>query len=377
MIIKSIKSALTIAAIALFATGCVSTKTVSIDQSASAKFTNKKLSITERHTPDFSAFTAGKALFGAIGAAATISAGNSIVRENNVQDPANYIAATLLNDLSARYEMIKIENSAKKLASEKHTEILRQHNGSDYVLDVRTINWSFTYFPSDWNNYRVIYSAKLRLLEAASNSVIAEGFCSRVPEKDENAPSKDELLADDAFVLKAELRLGANQCINEFREKVFSLPTSALAKLEAPQAANKAEQAQEIKNTTEGTFANNSNTIAVESGHPQLHAALKSGSSAEMRRSAIEIGQNNIYSDEAIFLTSVRLLEEANLNKTMTKKDKLLVDGLSWVSLNLGHSKDERARPALIAIGANETLPRKLRNHALHALKIMDGIVKK
>ena len=61
---------------------------------------------------------------------------------------------------------------------------------------VRTVNWSFAYFPTDWNSYRVIYSAKLRLTDTRNRKVLAEGFCARIPEKSDSAPGYEELLAD-------------------------------------------------------------------------------------------------------------------------------------------------------------------------------------
>ncbi len=78
---------------------------------------------------------------------------------------------------------------------------------------MQTINWSFGYFPTDWNSYRVMYSAKAQLLERSTGKVVAEGFCSRVPEATEDAPSHETLLADNAAVLKRELNLAADECI--------------------------------------------------------------------------------------------------------------------------------------------------------------------
>ena len=61
---------------------------------------------------------------------------------------------------------------------------------------------SYYDFPTDWNNYRVIYSAKLRVVDTRSQTAVAEGFCSSIPEQDENSPTYDELMADRAARLK-------------------------------------------------------------------------------------------------------------------------------------------------------------------------------
>ncbi|MET4693035.1 hypothetical protein [Endozoicomonas lisbonensis] len=97
------------------------------------------------------------------------------------------------------------------------------YNNSDYILDIQKVNWSFVYFPTDWNNYRVIYTSKLRLIDSRRSKVIAEGFCSRIPVESDSAPSYDELLKNKAEGLKKELELAARYCIQEFKTNVFEI----------------------------------------------------------------------------------------------------------------------------------------------------------
>jgi hypothetical protein len=185
--------------------GCVSTKIVPLQQARMASLQGKTLAVAKHEKPSFTAGTAGKAAFGMIGAAAMIAKGNSIVQENHVEDPAVYIAKELAGDLSTAHSMT----------------LVPAEGGADILLDVRTVNWSFIYFPTDWNSYRVIYSTKLKLTEAKSGKVLAEGFCARIPEKSDGAPGYEELMADQAARLKQELKAGADQCIGEFRSKVL------------------------------------------------------------------------------------------------------------------------------------------------------------
>ena len=69
--------------------GCVSTKIVPLQQARMASLQGKTLTVAKREKPSFGAMTAGKAAFGMIGAAAMIAKGNSIVQENNIEDPAS------------------------------------------------------------------------------------------------------------------------------------------------------------------------------------------------------------------------------------------------------------------------------------------------
>ena len=186
-------------------TGCVSTKMVPLPQARMANLQGKTLTILKREKPSFTAGTAGKATFGAIGAIAMTVKGNSIVRENDIEDPAYYIAEQLAGDLVNAHSMT----------------VGAAGESADVLLDVQTVNWGFVYFPTDWNSYRVIYGAKLRLMDNRSRKVLAEGFCGRNPEKSDSAPGYEELTVNRAARLKQELMAGADHCIAEFRSKVL------------------------------------------------------------------------------------------------------------------------------------------------------------
>lgn len=202
-------------------TGCVSTKVVPIQQERMANLQGSTITVTTREKPSFGATTAGKASFGLLGAAAMISAGNEIVKKNAVEDPAVAIATELASGFASANAMTVVPTEGVLAKSTNPAELARQYSKADLVLDVQTVNWGFAYFPTDWNNYRVIYSAKARLIDTRTRKVLAEGFCSRVPEKTDDAPSHEELLANQAARLKQELEAAAQHCVSEFRSKVL------------------------------------------------------------------------------------------------------------------------------------------------------------
>jgi hypothetical protein len=230
----------------LFFLGCVSTKNIPVADSDIDDLSNHTITVPNREIPDFAAMTADKAaagaVFGVIGAigsaSAMISEGNRIIRDNEVEDPANYISEQLVSALSDKYQMTPIDTDTTELESEDVKDISRIFKDADYVLDVRTINWSFGYFPSDWNNYRVIYSSKLRFIDTKKNIAIAEGFCARIPEQDELAPSYDELLMNNAERLKGELKISADYCIDYFKNNILGLqePIQVAGNTNKPQA---------------------------------------------------------------------------------------------------------------------------------------------
>lgn len=201
--------------------GCVSTKNVKADVAALRSSAPATVTVTTRQRPDFAAMTAGKAMFGLAGGLAMVAAGNAIVEENGVEDPANYMAAELAQSLSASLGAQVVDNGGGIAGTAAPAELAKLYPNADLLLDVQTVNWSFVYFPADWNSYRVIYSAKLRLIDTRTGALRAEGFCARVPDKTENAPSREQLLADQAARLKSELRAAADHCISQFRTDVL------------------------------------------------------------------------------------------------------------------------------------------------------------
>lgn len=208
----------------LVLTGCVSTRSIPLQRERIATLKGGTITLTKREKPPFSATTAGKAMFGAIGAVAMIVHGNKIVEENAIEDPAGYIATALAGELASANAMTVVPTEGVLARGRNPAELARQYSGADLLLDVQTVNWTFVYFLPDLTRYRVVYSAKLRLIDTKTGKGVAEGFCARVPEKSDDAPSYDELLADQAARLKQELATAADHCISDFRAKVFLLP---------------------------------------------------------------------------------------------------------------------------------------------------------
>jgi hypothetical protein len=215
-------SRLLVVVAAVMTAGCVSVEQIPMNASSADAIKDKEIALSERAKPEFVAMTSTNGLFGPIGAAASVSGGNELVKKHGIEDPALYIAHTLAADLQSRYNA-RLSPKAVPIASDDIAEAVENANGADLVLDVRTLNWSFVYSPISWGKYRVIYSARLRLVDAKSARVVAEGGCRRVPEHTAQAPTYDKLVANSAERLKQELKTAADFCISEFKAKTLAL----------------------------------------------------------------------------------------------------------------------------------------------------------
>ncbi len=199
--------------------GCA-TKTVLLTPSIGSAYRGKSITYTVREVPDFSAMTAGKGMFGAIGSVAMVSKGNKIIQKNEVPDPAIAIATSLVNDLATKYELT-VKRPNKKTESKNAEEIAFNYRDSDLVLDVQTFNWGFVYLPLDWNNYRILYICKLKLIDTKKQTVIASGKFQYDSYESGVYPSYDQLMNNKAEGLKRELKKAEKECITDFRERIF------------------------------------------------------------------------------------------------------------------------------------------------------------
>jgi hypothetical protein len=208
--------------------GCVSIEHKPLASSGLEALRGREATIGVRDKPDFSAFTPGKAAFGLIGAAAMIEAGNRIVRANNVEDPARVMARTLVAELGERHG-VTLAPETVRIGSDDVPAIAKSYPKADLLLDVRTINWNYAYYPTAWGRYRVMYSARVRLIDIKRATVLAEGACSRVPDDAAKAPTEEELLANNAERLKAEIFASAHACLQQVRNAAFALAGPAPA----------------------------------------------------------------------------------------------------------------------------------------------------
>ena len=149
--------------------------------------------------------------------------GNSIIANNNVTDPADAIAIGLAKVLEEAHGS-KLVMPPATVNTDDAAQISANVNGAArFVIDAQTISWGLSFFPTDWGHYRVIYAAKARLIDVQTKTVIAEGSCKRIPENNMNAPTYDELLANEASLLKKELAAAASECVKTLKAEMLSL----------------------------------------------------------------------------------------------------------------------------------------------------------
>ena len=199
--------------------GCVSAPTKPI--ASSANLQGKRVVLSEYAKPDFAAMTPGKAVFGMFGAVAMIHAGNEIVKNDGIQDPAIDISHQLAEELVKRDADTILSSPAVVAANDNPAILVKTYPGADLIIDVKTIQWMYAYYPSKWQKYHVNYAARVRLLDGSTGALVAQQLCKIDPTDPSNPPSGDALTADQGALLKQLLKEAGNTCVKNFELQVL------------------------------------------------------------------------------------------------------------------------------------------------------------
>jgi len=199
-------------------TGCISVKTDPLEAHEETGLLQSSVAVAHYdEQPDFTAQTAANVQFGLLGLASAIESGNNMIDENNIQDPAITIASRLAEEIQSNYHVTLADQPVVISPDTKPRDFSTHFSQVDYVIDVKTLGWGSIYYPSDWDNYRVIYQAHARLVETNSGDVVAEVLCAFLPEYEDTelAPSYEDLEAGEA--LQTELNRSVDLCVEHIR----------------------------------------------------------------------------------------------------------------------------------------------------------------
>ncbi len=170
---------------------------------------------------DFVAVTPTKAMFGAIGAVAMVHSGNQIIEENAVPDPALDIVRQLAPLYVERLKTAQARIAKAWKGSDDIPELVQSVKSKGAILDVKTMGWNIGYFPTNWTHYRITYVARARLIDATSGTLIGQAPCTYVSDDESTAPTYDELMADQAALLKSKLATAATSCSSVISEALL------------------------------------------------------------------------------------------------------------------------------------------------------------
>ena len=196
--------------------GCAMTQPISPADNAALR--GKKVVLTTSKMEPFSTVTVANSMVGAhilaqgIGEIIAAREGTQIIVTNNVKDPAIQISEGLAKSMQAKYRT-PITPQKYEVPSKENFALIRKI--ADYELFVRTREWGVRHYES------VFYSAHALLTDTKTNAIVARSVCTisgRVPS---SKPSYDELVANQAAILKNVLHQIGEECTKRLQKDMF------------------------------------------------------------------------------------------------------------------------------------------------------------
>ena len=132
--------------------------------------------------------------------------GRKVIAQFKLRDPAPAIAEALGRETCPLLDCTMIVHAVENEA---------------LTLSVRTTNWSVSHLSFAWNRYRIAYKIDARILDAANDRVLASGefvYNERYDDAD-RAPLLEDLLRDDAALLKSKFREVEPLAVAELKEE--------------------------------------------------------------------------------------------------------------------------------------------------------------
>lgn len=209
--------------------GCASVPTQSVSNQSMVAWKGKTVAFTSRPRPSMVMMTAGKAAFGLIGVAAGVSAGNALVKQDNIPDPAPLVAHDLLQIAEQQYGVVPASSPPAAVDTRDTAELAKAGSGADLLFDVESLGQGINYFATDWSHYWLMSGLILRVIDVHSGTVVGQAVCRQNSQHQPNPPSKDQLLANGGQVLKSMITAQSEACRDLFAAQVL--------KVNAPQAA--------------------------------------------------------------------------------------------------------------------------------------------
>ncbi len=167
------------------------------------------------YEPDpFLPTTSAKGAFAVLGVAAAVAEGKTLIKEKGLSDPAVAIKQELASNLAQRYHFSDVTFVPDTQTYESDPKAVSTMAGNQgVVLDLRTFGRGTQYYPFK-PQYKVNYFAQARLISASEGRLISTERCVINHPYSETAPTYDQLMANNAALLKQKRAEAKAECVH-------------------------------------------------------------------------------------------------------------------------------------------------------------------
>lgn len=153
-----------------------------------------------------------------------IEAGKKVARASELVDPSIAVGEGLARDFCAMLACSEVRIVEQRVP--RHINSARELRdlvpADAYAIVVRTNAWGFDHLASHWKRYRTFYRASVVVVDMASGRRLARRQLSYLEKFEDrhDAPTRDELLADDGTLLNRKLKETEGHAIVEFSQSL-------------------------------------------------------------------------------------------------------------------------------------------------------------
>jgi hypothetical protein len=165
------------------------------------------------------------------GAAAVVAAGmlgRDVFVEHRLVDPARRIGDAVGTSFARRHGIpvgAIVEHPTTTTGRDYEAPRRPVRPAADLMLEIATTSWGF-HIPF-LGTAVVFYGVKAKLIDARNDRVLAEGVCGNKARREAQLAAKvsfEQLLDDDAAIVKRELALAEAACISDLTTKLLLVP---------------------------------------------------------------------------------------------------------------------------------------------------------
>jgi hypothetical protein len=175
--------------------------------------------VSRKDPPGFIAMQPTQAMFGMLGALAAIAESQQLVKELDLQDPANGIAADLAKTF-AESKGGRLAATTIALDKDHRDPLALNSEKAAYVVTVNQSVVNAIYFALKWNRFGVSMAAHAEILDAATGKPLAKGTCSVKAKAEESSPNYDELMHNGGKRLKQMMAEAQAVCTEQLKVKL-------------------------------------------------------------------------------------------------------------------------------------------------------------
>ena len=167
-----------------------------------AALKGKTVAVVLHERESYTWMTPGKVMFGLLGVAAMIKAGNDFVAENQIPDPTALMRDQLATALRDRFGAQPASPDTTTTKAHKPAELAKLHPETDYVLSVKHNGTMSSYYPGNFGRYWIANSFLVQLVDTKSGRELTHATCFASIYKNPVRPSNEQLRANQAQLAK-------------------------------------------------------------------------------------------------------------------------------------------------------------------------------